>query len=462
MITRDDPGLDSWGSRRTFILAATGSAVGLGNIWKFPYMAGENGGAAFVAVYLFCLFLVGIPLLVAEVLLGRRGRHNPVGSMVWLVEASGTDKRWIWTGRLGAIASFLILSFYSVVGGFALAYIFSSAIGTFVQASPEKVVGAFDALQASPLALGGWHTVFLALVMAVSLRGVNQGVGRSLRVIMPMLFLLLGVLLWYSWEYGAFGRGFAFLFDFSFHQLNWRSSLDALGHAFFSLSLGMGVMMAYGAYMPKASSIGSSVVIIAVLDTVVALGAGMVIFPIVFANGLDPAVGFGLMFNTLPLALGNLPYGHFVGTLFFVLIALAAWSSGISILEPSVAWVQERWGCGRALSVILVGGAAWLLGFGTVFSFSIWADKAWLGANFFGWIDFVSSKVMLPVVGLLVAVFTGWRLAQADSRDELGMRWRWVFSAWRWLIRYLVPIAVVAILAVSAWGFISALQNPFA
>lgn len=462
MIARNGPGLGSWGSRWTFILAATGSAVGLGNIWKFPYMAGENGGGAFVAVYLLCLFLVGVPLLVAEVMLGRRGRHNPVGSMARLVDRSGSRKHWIWAGRLGAIAGVLILSFYSVVGGFSLAYVFSSALGRFVDASPESVVGVFDALQDSTLALAGWHTLFLALVMAVSVRGVSQGLGKSLRIIMPMLFLLLGVLLWYSWNYGDFDRGLVFLFDFSFHQLSWSSSLGALGHAFFSLSLGMGVMMAFGAYMPGSSSIGGSVVTIAVLDTVVALGAGLVIFPIVFAGGLDPAAGFGLMFNALPLALGNLPYSHFVGTLFFVLITLAAWSSAISILEPSAAWVQERWGLSRALSVIMVGVVVWLLGMGTVFSFNIWADAKLLGTNFFGWIDFISSKVMLPVVGLLVALFAGWKLAEADSRDELAMRAPWVFLAWQWLIRYLVPIAIVVILMVSVWGFISALQNPFA
>lgn len=458
MTTRYDRVPGSWGSRWTFILAATGSAVGLGNIWKFPYMAGENGGAAFVAVYLFCLFLVGVPLLIAEVMLGRRGRHNPVGSMARLVEASQTSKRWIWTGRIGALAGFLILSFYSVVGGFSLAYVFSSAFGDFVAASPEQVNDIFATLQADPVALTGWHTLFLMLVMIISLRGVNQGLERSLRVIMPMLFIILGLLLWYAWEYGDFERGFSFLFGFSHQNLSWQGSLDALGHAFFSLSLGMGVMMAYGAYMPKSASIAGSVVTIALLDTLVALGAGLVIFPIVFVNGMDPAAGFGLMFNALPLALGNLPSGQFVGTLFFVLIALAAWSSAISILEPAVAWAQERWQWSRALAVVLIGTAAWILGLGTVFSFNIWADAQLFGANFFGWIDFVSSSIMLPAVGLLIAIFAGWKLDLATRWDELGMRRLWTFNIWQWLLRYLVPAAVVTILAISAWGFVSSLS----
>lgn len=461
MAQRFESGLGSWGSRWTFILAATGSAVGLGNIWKFPYMAGENGGAAFVVVYLFCLFLVGIPLLVAEVMIGRRGRHNPVGSMARLVDASRSHPRWIWTGRLGAIAGFLILSFYSVVGGFSLAYVFGSAFGDFVGVRPQQVVAIFDRLQANTPGLVAWHTLFLTLVMLVSLRGVNQGLEKSLRVIMPVLFILLGVLLLYSWEHGDFTRGLGFLFDFSFQQLSWPASLDALGHAFFSLSLGMGVMMAYGAYMPKTASIGGSVVIIALLDTLVALAAGLIIFPLVFANGLDPAAGFGLMFNTLPLALGNLPYGHFVGTLFFILIALAAWSSALSILEPAVAWVQERWRWKRASAVLLVGIAAWALGLGTVFSFNIWAGSTFLGAHFFGWIDFVSSSVLLPVVGVLVALFAGWKLDPAICQDELRISRPWLFDLWYRLLRYLAPAAVCVILAVSAWGFIASLRNPF-
>ncbi|QCF26912.1 sodium-dependent transporter [Hydrocarboniclastica marina] len=461
MSERYESGLGSWGSRWTFILAATGSAVGLGNIWKFPYMAGENGGAAFVAIYLLCLFLVGVPLLMAEVLLGRRGGQNPVGSMAKLTAAAGTSRAWIWTGRLGALAGFIILSFYSVVGGFSLAYVFNSAFGDFVGAGPEDVAAVFSAVQSSAVELTGWHTLFLVLVMIVSLRGINQGLEKSLRIIMPMLFILLAVLLWYAWEHGDFDQGLAFLFDFSAQKITWQASLDALGHAFFSLSLGMGVMMAYGAYMPKSASIGGAVVAIALLDTVVALSAGLIIFPIVFANGLDPTAGFGLMFNALPLALGNLPFGHFVGTLFFVLIALAAWSSAISILEPAVAWSQQRWRCSRTSAVVVVGCAAWLLGLGTVFSFNIWADATLLGANFFGWIDFVSSSLMLPIVGLLVAVFAGWKLDVASRREELAMRWAWAFSSWQWLLKYLVPVAVVAILAISAWGFVSALQNPF-
>lgn len=462
MLKRYESGLGSWGSRWTFILAATGSAVGLGNIWKFPYMAGENGGAAFVAVYLLCLFLVGIPLLIAEVMLGRRGRRNPVGAMAGLAEASSAHRNWIWAGRLGALAGFLILSFYSVVGGFSLAYVFNSAFGDFVRVQPDQVGRIFDELQASAVALTGWHTLFLALVMVVSLRGVNKGLGKSLRVIMPMLFVLLGLLLWYSWEHGDFDRGLAFLFDFSIHQVSWRSSLDALGHAFFSLSLGMGVMMAYGAYMPRRAAIGGSVVAVAILDTLVALAAGLVIFPIVFAHGLDPAAGFGLMFNALPLALGNLPYGHFVGTLFFVLIALAAWSSAISVMEPAVAWLQERWSWNRAAAVSVIGLLAWLLGLGTVFSFNLWAGATFLGANFFSWIDFVSSSVMLPAVGILVAVFAGWKLDVRSAREELAMSRDWLFRLWHALLRYLVPVGVAIILAVSAWGFLSSLRNPLA
>jgi len=435
-----------WRNRWLFILAATGSAVGLGNIWKFPYITGENGGGAFVLVYLFCICLIGLPVMLAEVMLGRMGRQSPINTMRAIAKDAGANRLWSGIGWMGAIAGFLILSFYSVIAGWALAYIFRMAGGVFDGATAETASATFNNLIGNPEVLLAWHSIFMVLTIAVVARGVNQGLEKAIRILMPMLFVLLFLLMGYALSSDGFAEGFSFLFSFDSSKLTSESIVIALGHAFFTLSLGLGAIMAYGAYMPADISIGKTVVLVGILDTLVALAAGLAIFPIVFANGLEPGAGPGLLFQTLPIAFGQMPAGTLFGTLFFVLITFAAWSSSISLAEPIVAWAVESKGMSRASAATWVGVCAWLLGLGTVFSFNLWDDVTFFGKTIFDCLDFLTTNILLPLGGLFIAVFVGWVMRKSDVANEVKMSNPVLFKAWQIVLKFIAPIAVAVVL----------------
>ena len=433
-----------WSGRWTFILAATGSAVGLGNLWKFPYITGENGGGAFVLVYLACIFAAGIPVMLAEVLLGRKTRMSPIHAMAKMTEDAGAPKFFHGIGWMGAISGFFILSFYSVIAGWSLAYILKVAGGDFTGTDAAFAGETFGSLVSDPVGLTIWHSVFMVLTGAVIVRGVNKGLEAALKILMPVLFVLLLVLFGYSLTLSGFSQGLHFLFDFDFSKLTGESFVVALGHAFFTLSLGMGAIMAYGAYMPQEQSLGRTILWVGVLDTLVALIAGMVIFAIVFSNGLEPSAGPGLMFQTLPLAFGNMAGGVFFGTVFFILVAIAAWSSAISIAEPAVAWAVEK-GFSRIGATVAVCGFAWFLGLGTVLSFNDWAEYKLLGKTFFDTLDFLTANIMLPLGGLLIAIFVGWFASSDMVKKEANIQNEAMFNAWRFVVRYISPAAVCVI-----------------
>lgn len=435
-----------WRSRWLFILAATGSAVGLGNIWKFPYITGENGGGAFVLVYLACICVIGIPVMIAEVTLGRLGRQSPINTMHALVKDQKAAKFWGGIGWMGAVSGFLILSFYSVIAGWSLAYIFRMGGGAFDGATAESVGTIFGDLLSNPEALLGWHTIFMVLTIGIVARGVNKGLERSISILMPMLFLILLVLLGYSMSTEGFGAGFNFLFSFDFSKITAESIVVALGHAFFTLSLGMGAIMAYGAYMPKNASVGKTVLTVAFLDTLIALVAGLVIFPIVFSNGLEAGAGPGLLFQTLPLAFSQMPAGTVFGTLFFLLVAFAALSSAISLGEPVVAWAVESKGMSRVAAATWIGIVIWLLGVGTILSFNLWADFKIFGRTIFDNLDFLTANIMLPLGGLLIAIFVGWVMHKQDVADEVKMESPIMYNVWRFLVKFIAPVAVAIVL----------------
>jgi NSS family neurotransmitter:Na+ symporter len=442
----------SWTNRWVFILAATGSAVGLGNIWKFPYITGENGGGAFVLMYLACILLVGIPIMMAEVLIGRRGRLSPINSMKATAKESMLDQRWAAVGWLGAIAGFLIFSFYSVVAGWVLYYIGQMASGTFVDAGKQLVGDTFNGMLQDPQTQVIWHSVFVVLVMFVLVGGVNKGLERASRILMPALFLLLLLLLGYALTTDSFAQGFDFLFHFSPDQLSWEALLVAMGHSFFTLSLGIGAMIAYGAYMPKRASIGGTVMIIAVLDTVVALVAGLGIFPIVFANQLDAGAGPGLIFVTLPVAFGQMAGGQILGFLFFVLIGLAAWTSAISLMEPAVAFAVEKFKTSRLKACTILGVAGWALGLLSIGSFNVISDVTLFEMGVFDLLDFVTANIMLPLGGLLVAVYVGWFMKRSAVDNELAIRNTAWFNIWYVIIRFVAPVAVAAIFVLNLYN----------
>ena len=441
-----------WSSRFAFILAATGSAVGLGNIWKFPYITGENGGGAFVLVYLLCIALIGLPIMMAEVVIGRRGGHNPITSMGNLAAKAGVSSAWKGLGWLGVIASFIILSFYSVIGGWAVSYVGSSASGAFAGADAEAIGNLFGGLLGSPSTLLLWHSLFMLLVMVVVARGVRAGLEKATTWLMPALFVLLLMLVGYAATTDNFAQGFSFLFSPDFSKLSTAGLLTAMGHAFFTLSLGMGVMMVYGAYLPKNVSIARVSITVALMDTLVALLAGLAIFPIVFANGLEPGAGPGLIFQTLPLAFGQMPGGTLFGTLFFVLLVFAAWTSAISLLEPVVAWVEEHQGISRVTSTLVAGVAIWALGILSILSLNDWADlhplgmfPMFAGKTLFDLLDFLTANIMLPLGGLLIALFVGWALGRDAVREELGLSDSGAFRLWHALLRYVTPVGVLVV-----------------
>ena len=440
-----------WSSRIMFILAAAGSAVGLGNIWRFPYVAGENGGGAFVLAYLVCIFMIGVPIMIAEILLGRAGRQSPINTMQVLSARSGASRGWQLIGWMGALAGFMILSFYAVIAGWAVAYLMEMASGSFVGADADYANAAFGALTGDVWAVVGWHTAFMLATTIIAARGVGKGLEATVKYLMPTLFVLLIVLLiWAALTSGHFQQGMAFLFSFKTEDFTGDSILMAMGQAFFTLSLGMGAIMAYGAYLPKGASIVNSAVTIAILDTVVALFSGMVIFPIVFANGLESSAGPGLMFITLPLAFGQMAGGQLFGSVFFLLVTFAAITSAISLVEPAIAWLVEKIEVSRVMAASLVGGLAWLTGLGSAFSFNIWADIELLpGKTFFDTMDFVSNNIILPVGGVLIALFAGWVLDRQIVDEETQGISPLLRSALVFLIRFVAPLAVAIVFVMS-------------
>jgi len=431
-----------------FVLAATGSAVGLGNVWKFPYMAGENGGGAFVLVYLACIAVIGVPIMMAEILLGRRGRRSPINTMSELAAEAGASPRWAWLGWIGVISGFLIMSFYSVIAGWALAYVLEAVSGAFDGFTGESSANAFVGHISNPGITAFWHTVFSIMTAVVVAKGVKSGLEKAVRVLMPTLFVLLVLLLGYAINTGYFADGVEFLFNPDFDKLSREGVLSALGHAFFTLSLGMGAIMVYGSYMPEKASIATTTITIAFMDTLVALVAGMAIFPIVFANGLEPGSGPGLVFISLPIAFGQMPGGLLFGTLFFVLLTFAAWTSAISIIEPAIAFLVENRGMGRKKAATVIVGLAWALGLLTVMSFGGWGfEFEFAGAKktdgFFDILDIATTNFMLPLGGLAIALFAGWVMSGKDTADELHTTQTGWYSLWRVLVRFIAPAGVI-------------------
>ncbi|MCG5499604.1 sodium-dependent transporter [Ectothiorhodospira lacustris] len=445
-----------WSSKLVFVLAATGSAVGLGNIWRFPYIAGENGGGAFVLIYLACILLIGLPIMMAEIALGRRGRQSPINTMATLSREEGLHRAWGFVGWLGVAAGFIILSYYSVIAGWSLSYVFRAGGGAFTGLDADGVRGMFESLVSDPERLLAWHTLFMIMNVLVVARGVRSGLEKAVKFLMPALLGLLLLLVGYSMSQGHFMEGVSFLFKPDWSEVTGDTILLAMGQAFFTLSLGMGAIMIYGSYLSSRASIFKTSAMVVSADTAVALLAGLAIFPIVFAGGLAPGEGPGLIFITLPMAFAEMPGGLVFGTLFFLLLVTAAWTSSISLMEPAVAWLVENRGLDRPMAAVIVGGIAWFLGLGTILSFSLWSnpigfnltlggEALFIGGTLFEMADYLTSNIMLPLGGLLIALFVGWRMTQRSVEDELGLHSRAFFRAWYYVLRFAAPIGILLV-----------------
>jgi len=432
-----------------FVLAATGSAVGLGNIWRFPYVTSENGGGAFVLVYLACIAVVGLPILFSEIVVGRRGRMSPINSIKELADDAGASRAWMGLGWLGVLAGFLVLSFYSVVAGWTLAYGFDYFQQLVMGAPQISEPGQFFSdLLADPGRMIFWHAIFMVLTVGVVSFGVEEGLERAVSVLMPLLFVLLLILFGYGMSTGHFTEAMQFLFRPDWHKIDGGVIVRAMGQAFFTLSLGMCAIMAYGAYLPSNVNIPRVGISVAFADTAVALVAGMAIFPIVISFGLDPAGGgAGFIFTALPLAFNEMPFGIAYGMSFFLLLAVAAWTSSISLLEPPTAYFVEATNFSRKQIAVTVAALTWAFGLFSVFGYNIWSEVTLGGKGIMDAIDFVASNIMLPIGGLLTAVFAGWVLSNRITREELDDKMpNWAFQAWLWLTRVVTPILILVVL----------------
>lgn len=446
-----------WGSKLGFVLAAAGSAVGLGNIWKFPYITGENGGGAFVLIYLLCIAVVGLPVMMAEILLGRATQKSPVGAFQRL--GGGF---WVVFGWLGVLGGLVILSYYSVVAGWAMHYTYLSLSGQIVGLGPEGVEPVFGALFTSNGLNLFWHAVFMTVTIGVVWGGVNKGIERWSRILMPALFGLMVILLLNAFTMDGFGRALDFVFGLHTENLTAAGVLEALGHAFFTLSLGMGAMLTYGSYLGKHDDIVSSAITISVLDTVIALTACMVLFPIIFSYGMEPASGPGLVFVSIPIALSQMPAGSFFAFVFFALVVFAALTSAISILEVVSSYLidERRWPRHRAavlggVVVAVIGIPSALSGgttvFGDGFADSLDSIAGIFGGswerNWFDTFDYLASNWILPLGGLGVSLFTAWRVDEAIRRREFleGTRLGVFYKAWLLLLKFVVPVGIVLV-----------------
>ncbi len=441
-----------WSSHWVFILAATGSAVGLGNIWRFPYVTAENGGGAFIMLYLLFILFVGLPIMMAEIMLGRRGRQSPINTMRSLAADEGQSRHWQLLGMSGVIAGFLILTFYSIVAGWTLAYVFQSLSGVFAQSSADDIAAIFGALISDPERLLAWHTIFIAMTVFVVSRGVKSGLEYAVRCLMPALFIMLLVMCGYALNTAGFASAMSYMFEPDFSVITAKTVLVALGQAFFSLSIGMGAIMTYGSYLPEKASIAGTSLTIAIMDTSVALLAGIAIFPIMFSYGLTPAgSGPGLIFQTLPIAFGQMPFGVLFSTGFFLLLMFAAWTSAISLLEPPTAWLVEKKGYSRMRAALYAGTLAWFLGLGSLLSLNLWSEITLFDMTFFDLVEFLSVNILLPVGGLFVCVFAAWMMSRSSTFEELGLN-QTAYAAWRFAVRFVAPIAVLLIFLQEVFG----------
>ncbi|MCG7600008.1 sodium-dependent transporter [Halomonas sp. McH1-25] len=442
--------LERWSSRRAFILAVTGAAVGLGNIWRFPYMTGENGGSAFLLLYVAFVLLLGLPVMMAEILIGRAGRRSPMQALAHLARQAGATPHWRWLGLFGVMTVFLILSFYSVVSGWSIEYLIESVNGNFVGQTPDEIGASFNVFLADPLRMTFNHTLFLLLTLSVVAAGVSGGLEKLNNLLMPLLYLLLLVLAGYAATTDGFGAAIAWLFTPNPSAISVPVVLNAMGHAFFTLAVGACALMAYGAYMPDHQSLPKAVAAVAVLDVTVALLAGIAIFSVVFSQGMDPGEGPGLMFVTLPIAFAELPGGAWWLAIFFLLLLLATWTSSINLAEPIVATLQGV-GMRRGRATALVGVAVWAAGMLSVLSFSAMADVHWFGEmTFFDLVTSVPTDIFLPVGGVLIAIFAAWIMPRDTAVRALDAGQRG-FRLWQATVRFVSIPLVVIVLVSGLW-----------
>lgn len=426
---------DTWGSKYGFIMAAVGSSVGLGNFWRFPFTAGENGGGAFILIYLACVVLFGLPILMAEYALGRKSGRSAIDGVKYLAAEEGKSKAWVALGWIGSLAAFGILTFYMVISAWIVDFIPQAFSGSFKGFTAESSGANFGATIGDKPRILMWLAIFIALNTFILARGVKGGIEKAASILMPLFFVLLVGIVGFSLIKGDAGAAANFLLAPDFSAVTFETYLAAVGQAFFSIGVGSCLMITYGAYLARDTNIARSSVVVAGADTLVAMIAGFAIFPIVFAFGVDPAGGAGLFFATLPIAFGQMPV--IVGGAFFVLALFAAFTSSISLMEVGVSWLEDRNGLGRPKAAMLVGGVLFAIGALYVFN-----------GDLIDYMDFITGQIMLPLGGILVCLFAGWALSRETMASEFENPK--VLAAWSFACRFIVPPAVAFILVFGA------------
>ena len=445
---------EQWSSMSGFLLAAVGFAVGMGNIWRFPYVLGENGGSAFLIIYLAFALGIGLPLLITEITIGRRGRSSATGSYQAVAAVCGRSKAWRHVGTLGIFCAFVILTYYTVISGWTLDYFVKAASGALDGVDAESSAAMFSGLLGNPGRLIFWNTAVHLLIIFIIRRGVQAGIESAVKILMPALFISLLVMVIYGVVAGDMASAMKFLLEPDFSKVSFGTAMMAIGQAFFSIGIGMGSLVVFGAYMPKDFSIARSATAVILLDTGVAVVAGLAIFPLVFQYGLDAGSGAGLIFQTLPLAFGQMPGGQIFGSIFFVLLISAALSSCIGLAEGCVNWVDEHLGINRKKGILYVVGAAWLLGIFSIMSLGDWSTyypldfiPSYDGKNIFNALDHMAANNLLLLGGALSAIFFGWLVPKALKLEEMDVADGPLFALWRFLIRFVIPPVLVIVLA---------------
>jgi NSS family neurotransmitter:Na+ symporter len=450
-----------WSSRLTFVMAAVGCAVGLGNIWLFPFLTGMNGGGAFVLVYLVAVAILALPVLIAELMVGRRGAAGPPQAIAAVARESGRSEAWRWMGVvLGGLGAIFALSFYGVAGGWAMAYTFKMAAGQLQGIDAQQATLTFDILNGSPGSLLPWSLAFLVLTISISARGLHAGIERAVKLMMPGLFVMLVGIVIYAGIVGDFSRAASFLFAPDFGKLDSKTVLAAFGAAFFSVSVGITNMMAYGSYIDRDTKIPGTAGTVVLADTTVALLAGLMIFPLLFQYGLEPTEGPGLVFMTLPIAFAQIPGGLVIGTMFFLLLFFAALTSSIGMLEPPVSLLTDATKLKRGSAALLSGSVSAFFTVFALLSFNVLSDfhplnaiATFEGKGVFESLLHLVLNLMMPIGGILIAIFAAWMVKVEFSRDELfAGRDTPAYRAWQILLRFVVPVLLAFVLIDVAKG----------
>lgn len=432
---------DSFSSRLGVIAAAAGSAIGLGNIWRFPYVAGENGGGAFLLIYIGFIILIGVPVMLSEFVIGRSTQRNPVGAFKKLAPKT----LWPLTGFLSIIAAFFILAFYTTVSGWTLEYLYLAISDSFKAKTAESLAIGFDSFRTSGLRPLIWQNIFMFFTAFIVYRGIRNGIEKYTKILMPLLLVIIIILGIRSITLPGAGEGLLFLFKPDFSKITGTVILEALGQSFFSLSIGMGTLITYGSYIGKKEKLGNTALSVSAADTLIAILAGIAIFPAVFAFGIAPEAGAGLVFITLPLIFEQMTGGYFFALIFFLLLSIAALTSTISVLEVVTAYLAEELNLGRKKATLLAASSIAVLGVACTMSQGPWSAISVGNKNLFDLLEMISANIMLPLGGLLIVIFVGWYLSKEKVFDELsnegklkaGFRYLYLF-----IVKFLAPVAI--------------------